>query len=229
SSNIIIFTDLSHPEGQVPNQPQNHPIHRQIITEKRSCTLQWKPAHVHILGNEKADELANPELAPNHLTSRLIDANAVASRRLISNNLKYFIPASNSNRTITSITIILRTKHVIKGMKIPTDGQKIHKSLPKTALMFNCLHNMSSIAQQLKPVFSYRPRRPRKFDLRYKAVEVAEATSNWADSTPQARKRRVLRASESDEQRALRLENLRVISPLETRSSESSDHREVRL
>ncbi|GFV66451.1 uncharacterized protein TNCV_3032051 [Trichonephila clavipes] len=47
-------------------------------------------------------------------------------------------------------------------------------------------------------------------------------------STPQARKRRVLQASESDEQRELRLENLRVHAT-ETRSSESSDQREVRL
>ncbi|GFV65186.1 hypothetical protein TNCV_2148781 [Trichonephila clavipes] len=47
-------------------------------------------------------------------------------------------------------------------------------------------------------------------------------------STPQARKRRALRASESDEQRALRLENLRVHAT-EIRSSESSDQREVRL
>ncbi|GFW33498.1 hypothetical protein TNCV_2210331 [Trichonephila clavipes] len=47
-------------------------------------------------------------------------------------------------------------------------------------------------------------------------------------STPQARKRRVLQASESDEQQALRLENLRVHAT-ETRSSESSDQREVRL
>ncbi|GFY30223.1 hypothetical protein TNCV_3091301 [Trichonephila clavipes] len=47
-------------------------------------------------------------------------------------------------------------------------------------------------------------------------------------STPQARKRRALRTSESDEQRALRLENLRVHAT-ETRSSESSDQQEVRL
>ncbi|GFU94211.1 uncharacterized protein TNCV_1302611 [Trichonephila clavipes] len=47
-------------------------------------------------------------------------------------------------------------------------------------------------------------------------------------STPQARKRRALRASESDEQRALKLKNLRVHAT-ETRSSESSDQREVRL
>ncbi|GFT70106.1 transposable element Tcb2 transposase [Trichonephila clavipes] len=44
-------------------------------------------------------------------------------------------------------------------------------------------------------------------------------------STPQARKRRALRASESDEQRALRLENLRV-QATETRSSKSSDQRD---
>ncbi|GFU77382.1 hypothetical protein TNCV_3193401 [Trichonephila clavipes] len=43
-------------------------------------------------------------------------------------------------------------------------------------------------------------------------------------STPQARKRRVLQASESDEQRELRLENLQYAT--ETRSSESSDQRE---
>ncbi|GFX88201.1 zinc transporter 9 [Trichonephila clavipes] len=42
-------------------------------------------------------------------------------------------------------------------------------------------------------------------------------------STPQARKRRALRASESDEQRALRLENLRI------RSSERTELRERRL
>ena len=47
-------------------------------------------------------------------------------------------------------------------------------------------------------------------------------------STPQARKRRALRASESDEQRASSLENLRVHAA-ETRSSESSEQREVRL
>ncbi|GFV54241.1 hypothetical protein TNCV_3467561 [Trichonephila clavipes] len=53
----------------------------------------------------------------------LIDANAVASRRLINNNFKYTIPALNSNRTIASIITRLRTKRV-KGMKISTDGQR---------------------------------------------------------------------------------------------------------
>ncbi|GFW38412.1 transposable element Tcb2 transposase [Trichonephila clavipes] len=57
---------------------------------------------------------------------------------------------------------------------------------------------------------------------------VPNDTVSIGRSTPQARKRRALRASESDEQRALRLENLRVHAT-ETRSSESSDQREVRL
>ncbi|GBP56890.1 hypothetical protein EVAR_41639_1 [Eumeta japonica] len=45
-------------------------------------------------------------------------------------------------------------------------------------------------------------------------------------STHQSRKKRALRASESDKQRALRLENLRVHAA-ETRSFESSEQREV--
>ncbi|GFW93771.1 hypothetical protein TNCV_4220521 [Trichonephila clavipes] len=44
-------------------------------------------------------------------------------------------------------------------------------------------------------------------------------------STPQAQKRRALRASESDEQQPLRIGNLRV-QATETRSSESSDQRD---
>ncbi|KAG8299992.1 hypothetical protein J6590_087516 [Homalodisca vitripennis] len=47
-------------------------------------------------------------------------------------------------------------------------------------------------------------------------------------STPQARKKRAIRASESDEQRVLRLENIRVHAA-ETRSTESSEQRKLRL
>ncbi|GFY33659.1 hypothetical protein TNCV_4593711 [Trichonephila clavipes] len=50
-------------DEQVPNQPQNHPIYRQNHHKKRSCTLQWIPAHVNILGNEKVDELAKESRA----------------------------------------------------------------------------------------------------------------------------------------------------------------------
>ncbi|GFT13183.1 putative DNA helicase [Trichonephila clavipes] len=56
----------------------------------------------------------------------------------------------------------------------------------------------------------------------------SKATSNWPIYTSSTKERRALRASESDEQRALRLENLRVHAT-ETRSSELSDQREVRL
>ncbi|GFU51414.1 hypothetical protein TNCV_1273761 [Trichonephila clavipes] len=73
------------------------------------------------------------------------------------------------------------------------------------------------------------------FSTFYKFKRITSFPYNYASkrraigrSTPQARKRRALRASESDEQRALKLENLRVHAT-ETRSSESSDQREVRL
>ncbi|GFX45534.1 hypothetical protein TNCV_2740711 [Trichonephila clavipes] len=45
-------------------------IHK-IITEKRSCLLQWIPVHVNIFGKEKTDELAKESRAfPNRLASR---------------------------------------------------------------------------------------------------------------------------------------------------------------
>ena len=47
-------------------------------------------------------------------------------------------------------------------------------------------------------------------------------------SAPQARNKRALRASESDEQRSLRIENLRVHAA-DSRSSESSEQRELWL
>ncbi|GFV84231.1 RNase H domain-containing protein [Trichonephila clavipes] len=146
-----------------------------IITEKRSCTLQWKPAHVHILGNEKADELAKPRACPqsSNLTT-LIDANAVASRRLISNNLKYFIPALNSNRTITSITIILRTKHV-KGMKISTDGQKRYTNhCPNCSNVQLSPQHVLNCPAIKASVFKIGPEDPENLIFSDKAVEVAE-------------------------------------------------------
>ncbi|GFU26516.1 hypothetical protein TNCV_2463591 [Trichonephila clavipes] len=58
----------------------------------------------------------------SHLMN-LIHINAVASRRLINKSFKYSIPALNSNCTITSIIMRLRTRQV-KEMKFSTDGQR---------------------------------------------------------------------------------------------------------
>ncbi|GFS76393.1 hypothetical protein TNCV_1620341 [Trichonephila clavipes] len=72
----------------------------------------------------KADEFSKESRAcpqSSNLTT-LIDANAVASLRLINNNFKYSIPALNNNCTIASIITTFGKRHV-KGMKISTDGQ----------------------------------------------------------------------------------------------------------
>ncbi|GFV47593.1 uncharacterized protein TNCV_1775571 [Trichonephila clavipes] len=51
------------------------------ITKKRSCSLQWIPAHINILGDEKADKLAKESRAcPQSFNlTTLIDTNATAS------------------------------------------------------------------------------------------------------------------------------------------------------
>ncbi|GFV87102.1 hypothetical protein TNCV_5113201 [Trichonephila clavipes] len=98
---------------------------------------QWVPAHVNILGNEKADKLAKDSRACFQSSNlrNLIGANAVASRRLIKYNLKNSILVLNSNRTIASIISRLRTKHV-KGMKISTDDKEVTQIIAQTAVMF---------------------------------------------------------------------------------------------
>ncbi|GFS71443.1 hypothetical protein TNCV_5051471 [Trichonephila clavipes] len=53
------------------------------------------PAHINILGNEKADEFTKESRAcrqSSNLTT-LIDTNAVGSRSLVKNSFKYSIPA----------------------------------------------------------------------------------------------------------------------------------------
>ncbi|GFX37741.1 hypothetical protein TNCV_3115921 [Trichonephila clavipes] len=62
----------SHSEGQVPNQRQNDPIHRQNHHRRVPvCYNVYTSPRKYPRYNKKAEELAkNPELTPNHLTSR---------------------------------------------------------------------------------------------------------------------------------------------------------------
>ncbi|GFU68026.1 hypothetical protein TNCV_2823691 [Trichonephila clavipes] len=117
--------------------------------KKKSCTLQWILTHVNILGSEKAAEISEESRAsplPPNLRI-LIDADVIASQRLINNNFKYSIPALNSNRTTPSIVTRLRTKHV-KGIKISFEGRRSYTN-HSSALMFNSLHSMSSVQAKL--------------------------------------------------------------------------------
>ncbi|GFV39469.1 RNase H domain-containing protein [Trichonephila clavipes] len=57
---------------------------------RKSCLLQWIPAHVNIEGNERADSLAKEGRNDDQLcpTITLADANAVANYRLLPHRYK---------------------------------------------------------------------------------------------------------------------------------------------
>ncbi|GFU38064.1 RNase H domain-containing protein [Trichonephila clavipes] len=99
------------PEGQKTAEQQ-----------KKSCILQWIPAHVNIEGNECADSLAKEARSIEHTgTTIRLDANAVAKHRIMNNTFKKpLVTEFDCPRIITSTTARLRTEH-LKGTKIHPD------------------------------------------------------------------------------------------------------------
>ncbi|GFV65337.1 RNase H domain-containing protein [Trichonephila clavipes] len=181
-SGIIIFTDSRSTLQDIQNGKCqiSHKIIQsidKIITERRSCTIQWIPAHVNILGNEKADELAKESRAcpQSSNLSTPLDTNAVANRRLINDNFQYSIPALNINRRIALIITRHKTKH-IKEIKISADGKRSYSNHCPSCLnvQLSPQHILSCLEIQAR-LFKISPKDSEDSIFTDKVVEVAEA------------------------------------------------------
>ncbi|GFT95279.1 RNase H domain-containing protein [Trichonephila clavipes] len=92
---LVIFSDSKSAIEAIRNGETN--ISCDIITlleqlhnKRKSCILQWIPAHVNIEGNECADSLAKEARDIEHkcTTITLDDANAVAKHRIMNHTFK---------------------------------------------------------------------------------------------------------------------------------------------
>ncbi|GFW17927.1 RNase H domain-containing protein [Trichonephila clavipes] len=95
----------------------------QLHSKRKSCILQWIPAHVNIEGNECADSLAKEARDIEHkcTTITLDDCNAVAKHRIMNHTFKKsLVTEFDCPRIITSTIARLRTE-LLKGMKIHPD------------------------------------------------------------------------------------------------------------
>ncbi|GFT70846.1 RNase H domain-containing protein [Trichonephila clavipes] len=151
---LVIFSDSKSAIEAIRNGETN--ISCDIITlleqlhnKRKSCILQWIPAHVNIEVNECADSLAKEARDIEHkcTTITLDDANAVAKHRIMNHTFKKpLVTEFDCPRIITSTIASLRTEH-LKGMKIHPDktlrtehlkGMKIHPD--KTRSYVQCKH-----------------------------------------------------------------------------------------
>ncbi|GFU14095.1 RNase H domain-containing protein [Trichonephila clavipes] len=156
---LVIFSDSKSAIEAIRNGKTN--ISCDIITlleqlhnKRKSCTLQWIPAHVNIEGNECADSLAKEARDIEHkcTTITLDDANAVAKHRIMNHTFKKpLVTEFDCPRIITSTIAKLRTEH-LKGMKIHRDKTRSYvqcKHCPDLQLTPNHILECPTVATKL--------------------------------------------------------------------------------
>ncbi|GFV68688.1 RNase H domain-containing protein [Trichonephila clavipes] len=189
---LVIFSDPKSAIEAIRNGETN--ISCDIITlleqlhnKRKSCILQWIPAHVNIEGNECADSLAKEARDIEHkcTTITLDDANAVAKHRIMNHTFKKpLVTEFDCPRIITSTIARLRTEH-LKGMKIHPDKTRSYvqcKHCPDLQLTPNHILECPTVATKLLKM-GMVPLRDSLWELLYSpdAPRIAEAVIKTFD------------------------------------------------